>query len=275
MELDSLDAIVSQPVGTYRVDAWVVENRSGPCPACKGPHPCAPCDPPRVSLSSQPPGEGGAVLHVDPAFRDLRGLASDRRYRFTLRVGGSAGDPRRHLELLGVTVPSAAPHAAPPPKAAAPDAAATAPPRAEPASCSDALPPAEMVADNMGATSVTAIGEIVASATAASGGSGAPQGYTNLRYDVRVVRWVRGSGPERIVVLQGVEAGTSPRPPGELLFFSACTSDDGSFYEPDVGYLFPAAPACRAELEALASAAAERAKPPPKKRGKKPSACRS
>lgn len=141
------------------------------------------------------------------------------------------------------------------------------------AACVSDLPPADLVKDNLGSTSMTGLAEIVRSSATGPGGKGpAPKtGYVNLRYEVRVLSWFAGGGAERLVLDQTAEAGFTPKAAGTLLFFSACASktDPGAAYEPDVGYFFPVDPACRDQAEALGAKAKASAKT---KRGA-PSAC--
>ena len=133
---------------------------------------------------------------------------------------------------------------------------------ADPARCEGELPPADLLRDNIASTAMTGLAEIVAATkTSLDGTSPAPSsGYVTFRYDVRVLRWLSGAGPDRLVLRQGAEAPGTPQRPGRLLFFSACASADGSAYEPDVGYFFPVDAACRADAEALGEAAAKRAR---------------
>jgi hypothetical protein len=176
------------------------------------------------------------------------------------------------LSLLACTrdaPPTVAPAVAVEPDAAAPSPS-RAPPAAQPvadagttttapASCKASLPPADLVRDNVAATAMSGLAEIVASTkTGLDGGTPAPRtGYVSFRYEVRVLRWFTGAGPERIVLSQGAEAESTPQPPGRLLFFSACAAADGSAYEPDVGYFFAVDAVCRADVEALAEPAAK------------------
>jgi hypothetical protein len=166
---------------------------------------------------------------------------------------------------------------APPSTAAAPDAvpnqeirrtpeapAPTSPPPAArpPGECP--LPPLEMLKNNIADTHVSGLAEIVASTkTALGGATPAPTtGYVNVRYDLHVLRWLAGTGPTQLVLHQGADADFQPPGPGELLFFSACTSTspaDGSVYEPDVGYVFAVDPGCRAEADKGGETAAKRA----------------
>lgn len=119
-----------------------------------------------------------------------------------------------------------------------------------------------MVKDNVAATNVTGLGEIVASSKVAlDGTSPAPTtGYVTFRYEVRVLRWFSGTGPERLVLSQGAEAPSTPYAKGRLMFFSGCASNPpGAVGEPDVGYFFSIDPACRANAETLGETAARRA----------------
>lgn len=132
------------------------------------------------------------------------------------------------------------------------------------ASCDDALPPEDLLRGNVVETSMTGLGEIVASSKLGPDGkSPAPsRGYVLFRYEVRVLEWFSGSGPETMVLEQRAEADFDPRAPGHLLFFSACRGDaEGIAYEPDVGYFFPVAPECREHADRRARAAAKRAGP--------------
>lgn len=129
--------------------------------------------------------------------------------------------------------------------------------------CAGSLPPADMMRDNIAATAISGLAEIVASAkTALDGKSPAPSsGYVSFRYEVRVLEYFSGAGADRLVLTQGAEADLAPQKPGRLLFFSACASSTaGASYEPDVGYFFPVDAACRAEAQALGNAAAKRAR---------------
>jgi hypothetical protein len=129
------------------------------------------------------------------------------------------------------------------------------------AACADALPPSELLTDNLMSTSLSALGEIVAASKTGPGGKGsAPTaGYVTFRYEVEVIRPLYGAPPpERLVLLQRAEADFEPEPVGTLLLFSACASSAGTVYEPDVGYVFPVVPACRAEAEEHGIAAAKR-----------------
>lgn len=163
--------------------------------------------------------------------------------------------------------------AAPVPVASASSSAAKPPKVSAPPSCGGQLPPLQLVKDNFASTGLSGIAEIVASSASGTDGSHpAPAtGYVNFRYEVRVVKWFAGSGPERLVLSQGAEAPGTPRPPGDLLFFSACTSGVGTAYEPDVGYFFPVDPSCRADAEALGDAARSKVKTPSRKI---PAACK-
>lgn len=84
-------------------------------------------------------------------------------------------------------------------------------------------------------------------------------GYVHKVYELRVVKWISGTGAEKLVLRQGAEADGKQLSPGGLLFFSACPAKDGSVWEPDVGYVFPVDPSCRAEVEKMGEAAAKRA----------------
>jgi hypothetical protein len=123
------------------------------------------------------------------------------------------------------------------------------------------MPPVDMLRDNIGSTAMSGLAEIVTSKkTSLDGKTPAPTtGYVNVRYEVRVLRWFSGSGPDQLVLHQGAEAQFSPRGPGELLFFSACALAPGEATEPDVGYFFPIDPACRATAEKRGESAAKRA----------------
>jgi hypothetical protein len=144
----------------------------------------------------------------------------------------------------------------PPPARPPPVASAT----REDRSCE--LPPADMLRDNFAATRISGIGEILTSGKTGLGGTTpAPStGYINFRFEVRVVRWFVGSGPEKMVLIQGAEATSTPAAPGRFLFFSACTLPDGSGAEPDVGYFFPVEPECVGEAQTLGEASAKRAR---------------
>lgn len=157
-----------------------------------------------------------------------------------------------------------APTASAPPRAVA-DAA---PPQVD---CSGDFPGGDMLRDNIAATSFSGLGEIVAvTKTGTNGQTPAPTtGYANLKYDVKIVKWFTGAGPERLVLHQGVEASYNPTA-GDLLFFSACALGDGSGSEPDVGYFFAVGASCRAHAEIAGEAAAKRAKAV----GKKNRACK-
>jgi hypothetical protein len=157
----------------------------------------------------------------------------------------------------------------PTPSASAPASAPASPSATAPASapapvrtaCADDFPKADMIRDNIADTSITGIAEIVAtSRTGTDGKSPAPTtGYVNNVYEVRVVKWLSGTGAEKLVLKQGAEAEITPLAPGALLFFSACSAKDGSAWEPDVGYFFSVDPSCRAEVEKMGEAAAKRA----------------
>lgn len=123
--------------------------------------------------------------------------------------------------------------------------------------CEDDFPKGEMIRDNIADTSVSGIAEIVgASRRAQPTGS---TGYVNNLYELKVLKWVSGTGSEKQVLSQGAEADFKPHAPGTVLFFSACMSKDGAMSEPDVGYVFPVDPSCRAEVEKMGEAAAKRA----------------
>lgn len=135
------------------------------------------------------------------------------------------------------------------------------------------LPPGDLVRDNIAATNVTGLAEIVASSKVGlDGKSPAPSsGYVTFRFEVRVLRWFSGNGPERMILTQGAEAGSTPAAPGRLLFFSACAVGDAGVdraVEPDVGYFFPLDAACRSQAEAAGENAARRAKVGPKHRAR-------
>jgi len=155
---------------------------------------------------------------------------------------------------------------------AAASAAATARAPAPPAKCTDSLPPADRVRDNITDTALSGLAEIVASSKVGlDGKTPAPTtGYVNFRFEVRVLEWFSGSGPERMVLHQGAEAGSPLPGPGGLVLFSACALPDGSASEPDVGYFIRLDPACRGEAKALGDAAAKQARAGGKK---KPRAC--
>lgn len=129
-----------------------------------------------------------------------------------------------------------------------------------------------MLRDNIASTQLSGIAEIVASSiTSLNGTTPAPTtGYVNLRYEVRVLRWLSGSGPDTLVLHQGAEAGATPARPGRLLVFSACTSKTaiGGAYEPDVGYFFHLDPQCLAAVETHAETAAKRARISGKPKGR-------
>jgi hypothetical protein len=183
------------------------------------------------------------------------------------RAAPEAAPPVPTAPLTAVV---AAPPASAPVTASAADASTAAPapkPDAAPrpataGRCTGDLPPAEHVRDNMQVTHVAGLAEIVsATKTGTDGKTPAPtSGYAHVRYEVRVLRWFAGQGPERRVLVQGVEAESIPRAPGSLLFFTACTGADATAFEPDVGHFFSVDPACRAEAEALGDAAAKRAR---------------
>lgn len=164
--------------------------------------------------------------------------------------------------------------AAPAPTASA-SASASAPPAEDPkpapaVTCE--LPPLALLRDNITTTRMSGIAEIVASSkTGLDGRTPAPTtGYINLRYELKVVRWLSGGAGERLVLKQGAEAPGSPQAAGRLMLFSACASSDGTAYEPDVGYVFSVDPACAAELDKLADVAVKHAKASGKS---KPRAC--
>lgn len=124
------------------------------------------------------------------------------------------------------------------------------------------MPEAEMIADNIAATEVSGVGEIITASAEALDGSQPPptKGYMNFRYEVRVLKHFAGQARERLVLYQGVEAGAKLRPIGSLLFFSACWSKGkpGAASEPDVAYFFPVESECMGELERAAAAAPKR-----------------
>jgi len=153
-------------------------------------------------------------------------------------------------------VPAQAPSALPLGSVSVPPPAPTKPP----AQCS--LPPTDMVLGNLGATDSSGLAEIVASSKMAlDRKSPAPStGYVSFRYEVRILKWFAGTGPEHMVLWQGAEADFNPAKAGKLLFFSACKSSDASFHEPDVGYFFALEPDCRTEAEALGAEAAKKAR---------------
>lgn len=180
-------------------------------------------------------------------------------------VAACGGDP------APVVVPVAAIPSGTPPRpsaaASAPAASADAgggrqpsPPPPPAAECAASLPPIGMVTDNVRATAMSGIAEVVASSkTALDGKSPAPAtGYVRFRYEVHVVRWLSGRSADDLVLYQGAEAPASPRGPGQLLVFNVCRARDGSWHEPDVGYLFPVDPSCRADLDALADVVEKR-----------------
>lgn len=167
--------------------------------------------------------------------------------------------------------PVVAPSVAPAPSSVTTGAPIVAPPPAT--SCDDELPPEDLLRGNVSETGMTGLGEIVASAKLGPDGKApAPsRGYVLFRYEVRVLEWFSGSGPESMVLEQRAEADFDPKAPGHLLFFSACRGDaDGVAYEPDVGYFFPVAPECRERLDHHARAAAKRAGP----KRRTPAACK-
>lgn len=112
-----------------------------------------------------------------------------------------------------------------------------------------------MIRDNIADTAVTGIGEVVAVSRQPTGASG----YVNNQYELKVVKWLSGTGSEKQTLWQGAEEAIKPLPPGSLLLFSACMTKDGTMSEPDVGYVFSIDPACRAEVEKMGEAAAKRA----------------
>lgn len=140
--------------------------------------------------------------------------------------------------------------------------------------CEDVLPPDDFLERNLADTSMTGLAEIVsASKTDLDGKSPAPsKGLVKIRYEVRVLEWFVGTGPERLVLTQGAEAEFAPRPPGDLLFFSACAADAATGYEPDVGYFFPVNPTCHEDVQARAAAVAKRI--PKRTKNAKPAACK-
>ncbi|MBN9163314.1 MAG: hypothetical protein BGO98_21845 [Myxococcales bacterium 68-20] len=156
-------------------------------------------------------------------------------------------------------VRDASPSPVPPPS----DVAGRSRPEGPSAACTSALPALDLLTDNLATTRMSALGEIVASSKTGPGGRGpAPtRGYVTFRYEVEVVRWLRGQGADRLVLLQTAEADLEPKPPGTLLLFSACTSSSGDAYEPDVGYFFPVDPSCRDDAEALGTTATKRVRP--------------
>ncbi len=168
-----------------------------------------------------------------------------------------ASPPAAALDVPPIAkVDASAPPADAAPAAPAPTASAA--PAAR--SCTDALPPDDMLVGNFASTSVSAIGVITAATKTGPDGKGPPPstGYVGFRYLVRVDRWLAGTGPDQIVLHQRAEADFDPRPPGTVLVFSACTTSPGNGYEPDVGYFFPVHPECRAEAESRALGAAKR-----------------
>ena len=118
-----------------------------------------------------------------------------------------------------------------------------------------------MIAQNIADTAVTGIGEIVAvSRKGTDGKTPAPtSGYVNNVYELKVLTWLSGTGAEKVILVQGAEAEIKPLAAGDLLFFSACSAKDGHLSEPDVGYVFPIDPACRAEAEKMGDTAAKKA----------------
>jgi len=193
-----------------------------------------------------------------------------------LGCGGDAAKPVAPIAPTAQVAPatSVAPPTAPgagipaPAEAAAVDAG---PPAMDPKACAGDMPPPDFLANNIGDTPMSGLGEIVASTKTATDGTTPPPttGYVHFRFEVRVLRWFSGTGPERLVLTQGAEAGSRIPEKGRLLFFSACSAPDGTGYEHDVGYFFPVEAVCREKAEELGAAAARRAKA----RGKRRSVC--
>lgn len=158
-----------------------------------------------------------------------------------------------------IVVPSAAPASTPPDSDGAPAPAAPAPRARRPADCEEALPPLDLLRDNIATTEISGLAEILESKKTALDGTSPPPttGLVSLRYTVRVLRWFAGSGPEQLVLTQGAEAEFEPAAPGRLLFFSACVSPAGSAWSPDVGYFFTLHPECGPDAEKRAEAAAK------------------
>jgi hypothetical protein len=99
--LPSIEALLQQPAGVYAASAYVIDAST--CPPCLGPDPCAPCDAPRIKLSSRPPSKDDApTIALDPAGRGLEAFERGKRYMFTARVEPrDSGEP--YLILLGAS----------------------------------------------------------------------------------------------------------------------------------------------------------------------------
>src|SRR5690606_16146394 len=114
-----------------------------------------------------------------------------------------------------------------PPQTSPSNTAATTEAPAQPAApCADDMPDAEMIESTLLSTEMTGLAEIIeAKALALDGTSPAPStGLLNVHYQVRVLRWFVGTGPETMTLVQGAEAGWKPHAAGTLLLFSACAS---------------------------------------------------
>jgi hypothetical protein len=207
--------------------------------------------------------------------REMRSLLVPNGRALTLAAvaawsssAGCAGERAASASRAPTVVSTAQNDGEPNPPAGAP------PPReSTDAACNgEGLPPSDVIAANVVDTELTAFGEITsAKVTATDGSEPAPStGYVHFIYEVDLVQQFTGERLEHIRLIQGAEAGAKIREPGVLLFFSACMSDDGSGFEPDVGYFFPMNAACRKQIAELATAGAKNL-PDPERRG---SACR-
>lgn len=119
-----------------------------------------------------------------------------------------------------------------------------------------------MIKGNLHATPMSGIAEIVSSSVIPTKAGG----YVNIRYEVKVLKWYASDGPATMSLFQGVEEGFKPRPAGQLMFFSACKSADGTGYEPDVGFFFPFEPECKASFEAIAEKESKKIPPASKRK---------
>jgi len=164
---------------------------------------------------------------------------------------------------------SAAPAPAQPPSATDATSGAAATPAAPSASpCAEALPEDDWLERNLAETAITGLAEVVSASKTDLGG----KGLVKHRYEVRVLEWFVGTGPERLVLTEGAEADAPPRPTGKLLFFSACTESSGVGYSPDTAYFYSVDPACREDVQARVAALAKRI--PKKTKNATPAACK-
>jgi len=115
------------------------------------------------------------------------------------------------------------------------------------------LGPDELIEANFRETALSGLGEISRSSYQA-------KPLPHILYEVSVIRWFVGRGPQRLTLHQATDYDAKPAAPGLFIVFSTCKLRSGVAHEPDVGYFFPHDRECLAEAERRGAAAAQAAR---------------